>query len=51
MVQHVLARFPGAQIVAVRQGEGGAAPVAEQEDVEPAPPEDDQPGSPDNIDY
>jgi DNA polymerase-3 subunit gamma/tau len=52
LVQQVLARFPGAQIVAVRQGEGGAAPVAAQEDVEPALPEDDeQPGSPDDIDY
>jgi DNA polymerase III subunit gamma/tau len=52
LVQHVLARFPGAQIVAVRQGEGGAAPVTAQEDAQPAPPGDDeQPGSPDDIDY
>jgi DNA polymerase-3 subunit gamma/tau len=52
LVQHVLTRFPGAQIVAVRQGEGGGAPVATEEDVEPALPEDDeQPGPPDDIDY
>jgi DNA polymerase-3 subunit gamma/tau len=51
LVQTVLARFPGAQIVAVRQGEGVAAPAAAQEDAEASPLEDDEPaGPPDEID-
>jgi DNA polymerase-3 subunit gamma/tau len=55
LVQIVLARFPGAQIVAVRQGEGAAAPApaAAQEDAETVPvfEDDEQSGSPDEIDY
>ena len=60
LVQSVLARFPGAQIVAVRQGEGALPPGAAQEDAQEdaqenveaaAPLEDDEPsGLPDEID-
>jgi DNA polymerase-3 subunit gamma/tau len=53
LVQTVLARFPGAQIVAVRQGEGAAAPAAAQEDGETVPvfEDDEQSSPPDEIDY
>jgi DNA polymerase-3 subunit gamma/tau len=52
LVQTVLARFPGAQIVAVRQGEGAVAPAAAQEDAEAAPvfEDDEQSRPPDEID-
>jgi DNA polymerase-3 subunit gamma/tau len=51
LVQTVLARFPGAQIVAVRQGEGAVAPAAAQEDAEAPVFEDDEPSRPpDEID-
>jgi DNA polymerase-3 subunit gamma/tau len=51
LVQTVLSRFPGAQIVAVRQGEG-AAPAAAQEDAEAAPAfgYDEQLGPADEMD-
>jgi DNA polymerase III subunit gamma/tau len=42
LVQNVLARFPGAQIVAVRQPEPDLQqPLPAEEDEEPAPPLDD----------
>ena len=53
LVQTVLARFPGAQIVAVRQGgEGAVAPAVAQEDAEAAPvfEDDEQSRPPDEID-
>jgi DNA polymerase-3 subunit gamma/tau len=56
LVQHVLARFPGAQVVAVRQGEGATAPVSAQEDaqedsgVAPTFEDDEQSGPPDETD-
>jgi DNA polymerase III subunit gamma/tau len=57
LVQNVLARFPGAQIVAVRQPEPDLQqPLPAEEDEEPAPPVDDDGsafgayGRPDDVD-